>query len=116
MANYKNLKSFKPGQEWTGNKDGRPKGSKSMSTILRDILNSEIDINDPIVKKRIKSPIKYALILKLVQKGLNGDRRAITDILDREMGKPAQTNINLEANSAEDAESIRDFLGVNGGN
>lgn len=38
MANEENLKPFKGGEEWKGNKEGRPVGSKNRSTIARKIL------------------------------------------------------------------------------
>lgn len=38
MANEENLKPFKEGEAWTGNKEGRPPGTKNRSTIARKIL------------------------------------------------------------------------------
>ena len=40
MANEQNLKPFKPGNPGG---PGRPKGRKSLSTIVRDILEQEVD-------------------------------------------------------------------------
>lgn len=34
---------FKPGELWRGNKNGRPKGSKSLKTYVREMLQ---DMND----------------------------------------------------------------------
>lgn len=34
---------FKPGALWTGNKNGRPKGSKSLKTYVKEMLK---DMND----------------------------------------------------------------------
>ena len=33
--NEQNLKPFKSGKDWTGNAKGRPKGSKSIKTIIK---------------------------------------------------------------------------------
>ncbi len=34
---------FKPGELWTGNAPGRPKGSKSLKTYVKEMLQDMID-------------------------------------------------------------------------
>lgn len=34
---------FKPGALWTGNKNGRPKGSKSLKTYVKEMLQDMTD-------------------------------------------------------------------------
>lgn len=34
---------FKPGELWTGNKNGRPKGSKSLKTYVKEMLQDMTD-------------------------------------------------------------------------
>ena len=109
MSREDNLTPFKEGQ--SGNPKGRPKGTKNMSTIIKEILDSEIEFDDPLLKKRIKNPVKYAIMLKLTQKALKGDLNAIRTLLDRTEGQAKQiieqTNIDM---SNEEAESkLRDF-------
>ena len=105
MANEENLIPCKKGH--TNNPNGRPKGTKNMSTVLRDILKSEIEFDDPLLKKRVKNPVQYAILLKLTQKALNGDMKAINSILDRSDGRPTQviqqTNFNMDITDEEEA-------------
>jgi len=76
-------KLFKPGAEWTGNANGRPKGSLSLTTLLRQELEK--------VSAEDKQGRTYATLLikkLLVSKALNeGDTSAIREILDRIDGK-----------------------------
>lgn len=39
----KNDTRFKPGALWTGNKNGRPKGSKSLKTYVKEMLQDMSD-------------------------------------------------------------------------
>ncbi len=79
---------FKEGQ--TGNPQGRPRG-KSVSTILKELLDGEIKNTEGITKTRSE-----VIALKLFEKAIkNGDLKAITEILDRTEGKAPQTlNVN----------------------
>ncbi len=74
---------FKEGQ--SGNPAGRPKGSRNLSTILRELLDEEIELSDGEKKK-----YKEVIIRKLITKANDGDLRAITEIFDRVDGKPTQ--------------------------
>lgn len=40
---FKNDTRFKPGALWTGNKNGRPKGSKSLKTYVKEMLQDMSD-------------------------------------------------------------------------
>jgi len=73
--NNENLKPFKPGQ--CGNPKGRPKGSKSLTGILRAYMDKELEIDDPIEKKRVKKRIGDIINLKLISNAIKGDDRAI---------------------------------------
>lgn len=84
--NEQNLKPFKKGI--SGNPGGRPKGSRNLSTILEDVLNRKVSLEDPILKKEVKSRIGEIIVLKLTQKALEGDLRAINEIFDRAEGRP----------------------------
>lgn len=74
---------MKPGE--TLNPHGRPKGSRNLSTILREFLDEEIELSDGEKKK-----YKEVIIRKLIKKANDGDLRAITEIFDRVDGKPKQ--------------------------
>lgn len=80
--NDENLKPFKPGE--SGNPEGRPKGSKNLSTILREMLELEIEVDG------VKITQKDAMIKKLIKKSTDGDIKAIQEIFDRTEGKAKQ--------------------------
>jgi hypothetical protein len=68
---------FKPGQ--TGNPGGRPKGSRNANTVLRNFVLEEITITENGSKRRLT---KLELIVKrLVDRGIDGDLRAIAMLL-----------------------------------
>jgi len=68
---------FKPG--FSGNKKGRPKGSKNTYTLLNEILNQKITVKEK--DENIKISKKVAMLTQLVNKGVKGDIKAITTLL-----------------------------------
>ena len=97
MPNPENLIPCKPGE--THNPNGRPKGRKNISTYLKELLQQEIEVTDPITKQIGKKKIAEVIAVKLVGMAIkgDGDRQAINDILDRDEGKPLQIQ-KLDAN------------------
>lgn len=88
MPNPENLKEpWKPGDP-SPNPAGRPKGSRNLSTILREMLEEEIEVNIDGVKERKK--LQDLIIRKLIKKANDGNLRAIEQIFDRVEGKPNQ--------------------------
>jgi hypothetical protein len=79
---------FKPGE--SGNPAGRAAGSKNMSTILKELLDEEIEIDGE------KIPFKSAIVKKLVRKANAGNLKAIQEIFDRTEGK-AKQEMKIEA-------------------
>lgn len=89
MANPENIQGheFKPGQ--SGNPAGRPKGSKSLSTVLKEMLEEEITVSidgQPAGKK----PFKEVIVRRLLKAANDGDIKAIGTIFDRVDGKAPQ--------------------------
>lgn len=94
-----NLTPFKKGI--VTNPKGRPKGSKSMSTILKTLM--DVMIKNPKLldqyetlfpeyfknKKKGKKP-RELIMLRLMTKALEGDLKAIDMIMDRTEGKVTQ--------------------------
>ncbi len=78
---------FKPGQKTPG--AGRPKG-KTITTLLKEVLNREIDMEDPISKEKGTFTLQEIMLLKLALKASEGDRKAIKDICDRIEGTAIQ--------------------------
>jgi hypothetical protein len=70
------------------NKEGRPKGSRNLSTILKEMLNEEIDV--VIDGKKERKQFQELIIRKLLKKANDGDIRAITEIFDRTEGRSKQ--------------------------
>ena len=69
---------FKPGQ--SGNPDGKPKGTLSLSTHIQNLLNDEdfsAWVSDPKVGVRevTGAPMK-AIVQALIVKAINGDTKA----------------------------------------
>lgn len=85
----KNLEGHKflPGNNMS---KGRPKG-KMLSTALREILEKEIDFEDPILRQKYCMTAAHAIGLKLVKRALEGNLKAIEMVLDRMEGKPSET-------------------------
>jgi len=89
MPNPKNIEGqgFQTNPERI-NKEGRPPGSRNLSTILREMLDEHIDV--VIDGKKVKKQFKDAIIRKLIKKANDGDLRAIQEIFDRVEGKAKQ--------------------------
>ena len=75
----------------SGNPKGRPKGARSLSTILREMLEEPIEI--VVDGKKERREFREVIIRKLLKKANDGDMRAIQEIFDRVEGK-AQQNID----------------------
>lgn len=80
MANEDNLKPFKKGHDPRRENNGRPKGSKSLSTYVRELENDDFDWSKlPVKPKNAEAftgaPFK-AIVAVQVAKALDGDTRA----------------------------------------
>ncbi len=77
--NSRNLQSWQPGT--SGNPKGRPKGSRNVKNIIRDLLTDEnsyskLPISAP---EGTQTPLE-AIVYTLIVKSINGDVRA-SDVL-----------------------------------
>ncbi len=88
MANNQNLRPPKFGE--VRNPNGRPKGARNLSTVLREMLDTKIDVNMPDGSK-VKKDFREIIIQKLIKKASDGDLKAIDIIMDRTEGKPMQS-------------------------
>jgi len=83
-----NLTPWQPGE--SGNPKGRPPG-RSISSILKDLLNKNFTNIDPFEKGQLKErPINEHIAIKLANMALKGDISSIKEIFDRTEGKPPQ--------------------------
>jgi hypothetical protein len=86
------------------NPRGRPKGSISVITELRRMLQ------EPIPEGKDNRPIAQRLARVLIDRALKGDIRHIAELLDRIEGKPRQTHEVSVASSAAIIERTRAAL------
>jgi hypothetical protein len=83
---------FKKGE--SGNPNGRPKGAKNESTILRQLLTQKIDIRQG--EKSRKVTILEAILMRFTEDALNGNTKSASFLLNRyagiEAGEPHAGN------------------------
>ncbi|MGY3508889.1 DUF5681 domain-containing protein [Bradyrhizobium lupini] len=70
---------FKPGQ--SGNKKGRPKGSKNEATIINELLNRRIDIRENGRLRKIT--VLEGILTKFADDALKGKDRSAAFLLNR---------------------------------
>ena len=86
--NPENIENHKWEKGVSGNPHGRPIGSRSLSTILQEMLDEEILVNEG--GEQTKKALSDVIIRKLIRKAHDGDIRAIHEIFDRIEGKAIQ--------------------------
>jgi Family of unknown function (DUF5681) len=96
MSNTQNLKSYRKGQ--SGNLNGRPKGSRNVSTVLVEMLGEiapTVIMDESFIKEiartRKKATIAEAVAARIIYQGVViGDSWALRELLDRTEGKAKQ--------------------------
>ena len=90
---------FKKGQ--TGNKKGRPKGSRNFAHDVDDILSEKVTVSEN--GRPLKVSAQQAALMRLREKALKGDTRALDRLLsmadERSAERAAQSkerNLSLE--------------------
>ena len=99
---------FKPGE--SGNPKGRPSGSRNLRTDVKRALKKPVTFVEN--GKRRKTSTQEAVILKLREKALKGDTRALDMLMDlaaRYNDEPSPPAAD-ESLSAEDEAIIADYL------
>jgi len=100
MPNPENIEPHKFPEGQSGNPKGRPKGARSMTTILREMLETETETE--VDGQKVKMTFQDSIIRKLLQKANKGEIKAITEILDRVEGKAKQElTMNVEQTKKE---------------
>jgi uncharacterized protein (DUF2336 family) len=77
---------FKPGE--SGNRKGRPRGSKNFATILDEELRSPIVITEGGKKRKVSK--RAALAKQLVSKSVSGDLKATALVMGEERARSSQ--------------------------
>ena len=90
MANDENLNPIKKGER--RNPNGRPKGSKNMTTLLKRALEMKMELaaDSPMGKKGTVKRSKEMVAASIVNRAIKGDMRAAEMIFDRIDGKVTQ--------------------------
>ena len=101
MANEKNLIPFEKGE--SGNPNGRPKGSRNRATIVRQWLEINRETINPLTGKKEKMEIQDEMVLKQIEKSLEGDTAAFKELMDSAHGKAVQSF----EHSGKDGEPLR---------
>ena len=91
IYNTKNLTPFKKGHVHKV-KGGRPKGSKSLATILKNLLDKKITTKNPLSGKQESLEVSKLINLALIRNAITSKAsvQAISLIYDRIDGKLAQ--------------------------
>jgi capsid portal protein len=101
MANEKNLKKFS--SEYQPEKNGRPKGSRNRSTIVRQWLEVIQQVNNPVTGQNEPLEIQDQITLQQIVKALEGDTNAYKELMDSAHGKAVQSF----EHSGKDGEPLR---------
>lgn len=89
MANEQNLKKFT--SEYQPEKNGRTKGSRNRATIVRQWLEINRETINPLTGKKETMEIQDEMVLKQIEKSLEGDTPAFKELMDSAHGKAVQS-------------------------
>ena len=95
---------FQPGQ--SGNRAGRPKGSRNLSTDVRQTLQTPVKLNDSGKPKRLST--QQAVLMRLREKALKGDSRSLDRLL--EYARIYNNDSEAAPSKGSTAEEDRDIL------
>jgi hypothetical protein len=99
---------FKPGT--SGNPKGRPKGAKSEATILQDLLQQKIGLNER--GKTRKITLHEAILRRIVEDCLKGNTKSAAFLLNRYQamtsGEPEEAGLNEDEKAVLET-YLRDF-------
>ena len=101
MAKEENLIPFEKGT--SGNPNGRPKGSRNRSTIVRHWLEVMQNVNNPVTGETQDLEIQDQITLQQIVKALEGDTNAYKELMDSAHGKAVQAF----EHSGKDGEPLR---------
>lgn len=107
MPNPENIQGheFKEGE--SGNPAGRPKGSRNRSTIIREILELQEKVKNPITQKDETLTQEEIMTLAILSKARKGDVRAYEALMNSGYGAPKQSMEHNIMEPIKDVEIIR---------
>jgi len=97
---------FRPGQ--SGNRNGRPKGTKNAATTLREILDRRIEVRSGGTVRKIR--VLDAILTRFAESALKGDTKAATFLLQRyDLAQPSN-DPSANTTTPEEQEIIETYL------
>ncbi len=93
---------FKPGE--SGNPKGRRKGAKNQETILLELLQQKISLNERGKTRRIT--ILEGILRRIIEDGLKGNTKSAAFLLSRYQA--TTSGESMEAGLSEDDEAVLD--------
>jgi hypothetical protein len=103
---------FKPGK--SGNPTGRPKGSRPVGAILKEILGRKVSVTENGKTRRLG--VMEVIFHRLINDAMRGNPKAVTLLLslhDR-YGEAPQSSLQLDELLAEDREILAQYLNRRG--
>src|SRR5262245_3484728 len=99
---------YQPGQ--SGNPRGRPKGTRNVSSLARDVL--ERTVNVKVKRKWRKISVRKAAYLRLADKAVAGDVKALDYLLslESEAHPPGSDQAEAQRSAAKDLALLQDFF------
>ena len=94
MPNPENIEKHKFEKGESGNPNGRPKGARNRSTIVRQWLDVEQRLKNPITGSEEQMNLEDFMTLAQIKKAREGDTQAYKALLDSAYGTP-DTNIDI---------------------
>ena len=94
----------------SGNPSGRPRRSRNVQTVLKEILNRKITVRDRYGERKIAA--QEAMLLKFCENALKGDPRALKTMVtlwERYADDPAST-IDPTSLAPDDQQLIKDYF------
>lgn len=80
---YRGLVPFKSGDEWNGNRNGRPKGSVSLTTLIKRTLAGDTVAGQKTPDGR---PVAEWLVDAMIKQAMKGNSAFMKEIIDRNDG------------------------------
>ncbi len=99
---------FKPGQ--SGNPKGRRKGSRNLTTLINEVLNRPLSVNDGGTQRNVSALM--AMLMRQASKALQGDHKAVTIFIEaaRENEREQEARARERVLKEEDEAILADFL------
>lgn len=103
---------FRKGQ--SGNPKGRPKGSRNFANDLDDVLNAKMMVNENGRTRKVSTQL--AALMRLREKALKGDPRALNRLLSMAHERSAEKEVQSKERhlSIDEADILQRFVNGQG--